>query len=108
MGALKRLDARHRRLAFLQLRVNAQRRVLRDALRMLERKDARVKMRNANQPMNGTGAETKTKKKGRPERWPGKCNYCCRKHLGLPGGHGHTKHLCKITQVWIKAGKCKL
>ena len=100
MAELAQVDKTHAKKTFELLQVAVRRRVLKEQLRSLTRKEVRKTMKQ------GKGEAVGKKKggkagAGRPSRWPGRCRACCYRHLGLAGGPGHERRLCGETKAWL-------
>ena len=81
------------------MRLAAKRRVVKDLLRAVARREERQKLVPEKKP--------KVPRAGRPVRWPGMCKACCMRHFGEAGGPMHDKKLCESTQKLLKRGKVK-
>ena len=74
----------------------SEKRVLQEMWRSVLRKEARAKLTTPR-----TSNKKKSIRRGRPERWPGKCVACCRRKLKLKGWPRHNRKLCAMTKAWI-------
>ena len=96
------LEARRAKLRKQLSILNARHRVwaerLRGELRRQARKQVKVDEGKAVKKVKG---KTVVRSRGRPERWPGLCPACMRRHLGEPGGGKHLQRLCDLTQKHI-------
>ncbi len=48
-----------------------------------------------------SGRQETWPRRGRKEKWPGRCWQCCHRHFGGSGGKRHDRLLCDSTKKWL-------